>query len=303
MRHGQVCVNAQTPTNPAQFAALSPLNNALPRTATPEDRAPFGAFTPQGLDRMLVAASRLTFLGHAEPRKLIWRVIRRRSQPCFDVTVHGVRMRLHPFDSAVERVLLLRPQKYCPGELAFLRQCLASGGTLIDAGANVGAMSLPFAQLTDVEIVAVEPVPTALSRLRFNVAANGFRNMRIEAAALSDKEGFAKFFVHGGNIGFSGVGEAWAAGHEIEVPTLTFAAVLRKHRIKPPYVLKIDVERHEDAVLMPFLQSTPQDRWPRHILIETIGHQGVPACVGLMLAHGYERTFATRQNTGLSLTT
>ena len=110
-----------------------------------------------------------------------------------------------------------------------------------------------------------------------------------------------RFFVHKANIGLSGIGAAWADGSEIEVRSRTLAAIVDgMHAVGHPYALKIDIERQEDAALMPFFRDAPSERWPDHVLIETIGHQGVPDCVSLMLARGYRRTFESRQNTGLS---
>jgi FkbM family methyltransferase len=262
---------------------------------------PFGTFAPRGLTRLLIEASRRTAFGRGEPRKLIWRIVKSSGQSRFDMTVDGLRMRLNPLDSSLERGLLLRPQKVYPKELGFLRKALASGGTLVDAGANVGAMSLPFARMPGVGILAVEPGLVALGRLRFNIAANGLRNVRVDASALSDANGRARFFAHGGDTKLSGLGEAWAAGDEIEVQTKTFAALLAEYEVRPPYVLKIDVEGHEDRVLIPFFASEPPALWPGHVLIETIERQGVPKCVSFMQAHGYRKIFSTPQNTGLRL--
>jgi FkbM family methyltransferase len=272
-------------------------------TRTAATDPPFGTFAPRGFNRLLIEASRHTFLGHGEPRKLIWAAVRSGRQECFDMDVDGVRMRLHPLDSSLERGLLLRPQKVYPKELGFLRQALASGGTLVDVGANVGAMSLPFARMPGVNIVAVEPGPIALGRLRFNVAANGFRNVRVDNSALSDNNGTARFFAHAGDTKLSGLGEAWAEGVEVEVRTKTFAALLAEYQVRPPYILKIDVEGHEDRVLMPFVSSSSPALWPGHVLIETIERQGVPDCVSFMQMHGYRKVFATPQNTGLRLET
>lgn len=265
-----------------------------------KNEPPFGVFEPRGLNKMLVEASRHTVLGHAEFRKLVWWVLSRRSQKCFDVSVDRARMRLHPRDSSIERALLLRPHKYCPGELAFLRGVLRPGSRLVDAGANVGIFTLLMAPLPHVSVVAIEPSPTALERLRFNVAASGYTNVDVAPVALAAEEGLVRFFVHGGNLGLSGIGEAWDEGLEIDVPAKTFSSILDEYAVHRPYVLKIDIERHEDAALMPFFRESPRERWPDHVLIETIGHHGVPACVGHMLANGYRKAFQSRQNTGLS---
>ena len=208
-------------------------------------------------------------------------------------------MRLHPFDSSLERVLLLRPQKYSPRELAFLREALLPGTTLIDAGANVGAMSLPFAALPGVEIVAVEASPAALARLTFNIEANGFSNVRVSPVALSDTNGVVRFFSDARDLKLSGIGGA-GAGTQTSVSAKTFATLLDEHDVQGPYVLKIDIERHEDRVLLPFFAAEPASRWPRHVLIETIAREGVPECVAFMLANGYRKVLATPQNTGLS---
>jgi FkbM family methyltransferase len=247
----------------------------------------------------LIAASRSTFLGHAEPRKLIWRALQQGRQRWFDISANSARMRLHPFDSSLERVLLLRPQKYSPRELAFLRDRLVPGVTLIDAGANVGAMSLPFAPLPNVDIVAVEASPVALARLTFNIAANGFANMRVAPVALSDTNGTVRFFSDARDLKLSGIGGA-GRGAEVDVPAKTFAALLDEQEIRQPYLLKIDIERHEDRVLLPFFDSEPKSRWPQHVLIETIAREGVPYCVSFMLTNGYTKVLATPQNPGLS---
>jgi FkbM family methyltransferase len=220
---------------------------------------------------------------------------------CFDVLFGDVRMRLHPLDSSLERVLLLRPQKCYPAELAFLRAALSAGGTLIDAGANVGAMSLPFASMPGVEIIAVEASPAALARLTFNIAANGFSNIRVAPVALSDADGTVRFFSDARDLKLSGIGGTGNAGSEVEVAAKTFATLLHEERVDGPYVLKIDIERHEDRVLLPFFSSEPKSRWPRHVLIETIVREGIPDCVSFMLANGYRKTLETPQNTGLTL--
>jgi FkbM family methyltransferase len=228
-------------------------------------------------------------------------MLRRRLSKCFDVVVNDVRMRLFPFDNSVERTLLLRPQKAYPRDLAFLRKALQTAPTLVDVGANIGALSLPLARIRNVRIIGVEPAPEALKRLRFNVGANAFNNYQVDPVALSDANSSVRFFVNGGDIKLSGVGASGAVGDSIDVPTKTLTKLLVDHAVERAYALKIDVERHEDKVLLPFFASAEQKAWPAHVLIETMVGESAPECLSFMLANGYRKVFSTPQNTGLSL--
>jgi FkbM family methyltransferase len=263
--------------------------------------AAWGEFSPRGLEKALIAASRHSLLGHGEARRIIWRVLRARSSRCFDVVVNHVRMRLFPFDNSVERTLLLRPQKAYPRDLAFLRAALQSAPTLVDVGANIGAMSLPMARMPSVRVIGVEPGPEALNRLRFNIAANEFANFQVDPVALSDANSSIRFFADAKDIKLSGIGAGGPVGNSMEVPTKTLETLLSDHGVDRPYVLKIDVERHEDRVLLPFFAATSREVWPAHILIETLEREGVPECVSFMLGNGYRQVLSTPQNTGLSL--
>lgn len=209
-------------------------------------------------------------------------------------------MRLFPLDNSVERALLMRPSKVYPRDLVFLRKAVGRVPILIDVGANIGAMSLPLARMPGVQIIAVDAGPVALSRLRFNVAANQLGNFRIDGSALSDTNSTISFFANSRDLKLSGIGAKDVAGETINVQCKTMTALLSEHEITQPFVLKIDVEFHEDKVLMPFFSSTPQERWPAHVLIEAMEKEALPQCVQFMLANSYRKTFATRQNTGLS---
>ncbi len=68
-----------------------------------------------------------------------------------------------------------------------------------------------------------------------------------------------------------------------------------------PTVIKIDVEGHEDKVLLPFFDSMPAARWPRYVVIEAIEREGLPDCIAHMRSLGYRDDFKTRSNLGLAL--
>lgn len=243
----------------------------------------------------LIAACRHPTIGRLVPRALVFAALRRFGQDHYDVTVNGAIMRLHPFDSRIERRLLLRPLSYCPAEREFLRAALASGGVYVDAGANVGAMCLPFAAIPGVRVLAIEPSPIALARLRHNVAANGFSNVEVATEALDDHEGSVGFELRHDNIGLSRVGPA-----DTRVTAAPLASVLKAHGIDRIDVLKIDVEGWEDQVLLPYFASVDPALWPSVALVE-VGYQGrMPASIADMVERGYRVIFNSHQNLGLS---
>jgi FkbM family methyltransferase len=185
-------------------------------------------------------------------------------------------------------------------EMSFLRRALASGGTLVDAGAHIGTLCLPFAKMPGVRIVAVEPNPTALTRLRFNIAANGFANIRVVPAALGDEDGTIVFGSDAENIAESAIGRS--EGEQIEVPLLRLETVLDREGVDEVTALKLDIQFYEDRTMLPFFRDVDRHRWPRHVLIESIRHlNDDPKTITRMKELGYREIFRTHQNVALSL--
>jgi FkbM family methyltransferase len=264
---------------------------------------PYGACEPRGLAALIIAAARTTLLGRGQTRKLLWRALARRAQRdgerAYDMPVRGARMRLYPFDNTVERKLLLRPEQYCAVEIGFLANILSDGGTFIDIGANIGAFTLPIAALPGVRVVAVEPNPSALERLTYNVAANGLADVAIEACALSDRDGEVALTVASDDIKLSGIEAKYAHGPKVTVPTRTLAGLLAAHAPAKPLVVKIDVEGHEDAILLPYFETAAPDAWPQAVVIETIDREDTPESLERLAELGYRTVFKTRANIGL----
>ena len=230
---------------------------------------------------------------------MIWRRIEASGQRCYDVVADGVRYRLFPHDDRIAKRALLKGPWNSRQELTFLRGTLASGGTMIDAGAHVGTTCLPFARMADVSVFAVEPHPVALERLRYNIAANEFSNVTVVPVALSDRDGAVRFGADMGNISESAV--ARETGDQIEVRSMRLASLLQEQEIKTVTTLKMDIERHEDRVLLPFFAEAERRLWPRHVLIEFIANRGSdPECVAVMKSLGFQEVLRTAQNVGLS---
>jgi FkbM family methyltransferase len=136
----------------------------------------------------------------------------------------------------------------------------------VDVGANVGLFSLFVASCAGekVKILAVEPEPENLSRLRFNVAANPDVSIRVIPLALSDKAGCVRLEPDHRDKGGTHT-RAWSR----DDPAGTLYAecrplleVLEVERITAIDALKIDVEGAEDTILIPFFADAGESLWP-----------------------------------------
>ncbi|MDQ6831582.1 MAG: FkbM family methyltransferase, partial [Gemmatimonadota bacterium] len=123
---------------------------------------------------------------------------------------------------------------------------LRPGQVVYDLGANAGLYSIIAASAVGESgsVVAVEPLPRNLRFLRRNIALNRFTQVDVIDAAVSDHEGTARFDV-ADNVG---VGHLSDRG-SLEVQLVSLDALIAKGRIRPPDIMKIDVEGAAGAVL------------------------------------------------------
>ncbi|SDR05079.1 methyltransferase, FkbM family [Rhizobiales bacterium GAS113] len=80
---------------------------------------------------------------------------------------------------------------YEPNEFALLDRLVRPGMNIIDGGANEGAYTLFFASRVGStgRVIAVEPSPRELERLRRNIARNNLDNVVVAEAALAERKG------------------------------------------------------------------------------------------------------------------
>lgn len=123
----------------------------------------------------------------------------------------------------------------------------------VDAGANIGYFSLLALgnRKFSGDIYSFEPHPSIFERLSQNVyaQANGRRRASLYMAALSDRPGVAKLFVPDGFQANEGVASLerpaeGCAALDTELVSLDGAVPSNKK-----YIIKIDTEGHEAAVL------------------------------------------------------
>jgi len=181
---------------------------------------------------------------------------RSRGEPSTAAAVDGVvhgrhgRFRYNPFDIYIGGSLA-RYGEYSEVELALLLSLLKPGGCVVEAGANIGAMTVPIARHVgpNGRVYAFEPQAVLFDLLEHNIRLNGLENVEVHGLAVSDR---AETLWHRrqdycapGNFG--GVEFFRTAEGE----TAAAAAVRLDAAIDPPrlHLLKLDVEGMEREAL------------------------------------------------------
>lgn len=147
--------------------------------------------------------------------------------------------------------VLLEQGRWFEKEIDFIYRYAVAGMTALDIGANIGAYTLPLAQLVgpNGEVVAYEPGAVSRGHLERSLAMNHCDNVTVSAAAVSDNAGTGWLK----NDGFAEFGQLVALpdGTEtveaVQVTTLD----LELDRFNWPQVdfLKIDAEGQETAIV------------------------------------------------------
>lgn len=107
-------------------------------------------------------------------------------------------------------------------------------------------------------------------RLRSNLQLNGLTNrVEVVAVALGERDGNALLHLVGGNLGQSSLRVVDSVGVVSVAVRLLGHYLPEQSQRYDSFIIKIDVERAEDQVLVPFLTAIPEDSMPDAILIET----------------------------------
>jgi len=145
------------------------------------------------------------------------------------------------------------PNAYWVGtyEVARLREfagVLKQGDVVYDVGANVGIYTLHagFGVGASGWVYAFEPLARNLHYLRQHVRLNNLQNCTIVENAICNQEGTLAFSAAGWDPSMARI----CAEGEISVPSTTLdICVYGKKHLRPPNVVKIDVEGAESEVL------------------------------------------------------
>lgn len=214
-----------------------------------------------------------------------------------DISYHGLKMRLMPFDNGTDNKILFGSKFREKIELKEMARMLSGGGVFLDIGANSGYYSLMAIKSGASKAYAFEPIPEMAERCRINAQLNDFgKRLEVFNFALGDKKGKAKLSLasDAGQSSFviDDVGKDF-----IEVDVHPLAEVIATLKIKSIDAIKIDVEGMEDRVLRPFFENASPQLYPKMLIIEDY-HKSYWQwdVIDWMLSHGYNVARRTKGN-------
>ena len=141
-----------------------------------------------------------------------------------------------------------------PDVSAALKTVLAAGMTFYDIGANVGFYTILGARIVGAggTVASFEPLQHNRELVEHNVRANGFSNVQCLPYAVGEYDGVEKFMLSEGHSWGMLAGQGHTpmkfAG-EIVVGVRNLSGLVNSGDLKPPHVIKMDVEGGEAAVL------------------------------------------------------
>jgi FkbM family methyltransferase len=259
-----------------------------------EQPLPWGAHAPARATRSLQWMIRLG-LARGTMAKTIHRLWLARHGPVVDTTVRGLRYRLDISDNTTDGKILISSKVYDQIELDHLVRH-GGEGVFVDIGANIGYYSLSLAHAGCERVIAIEPNPPALERLRYNIGLNQLGE-RIEVVAAGVGPDAELEFYQTGGLGGSGFVKPVHDAPVIKVRSIPLMQILADRQVERIGGLKIDVEGFEDQVLFPFLREAPEALLPACIVMESCHrHEWESDLLPAFHARGYRLACETRAN-------
>lgn len=268
----------------------------MPETAsakTVSAEPPFGAYSPNGVQRGLLAAFRVPPLNRGALRYRLARMVLERGAGSLDVRFRDGAFRVRNEGHPTEYAILLNPRYNAP-EIDFLLNGLPEGGTAIDLGANIGLFSIVLAVKAGPRgrVLAIDASDRFLAHLAFNAAASRLDNVTIAHVAVGDREAMARLVPVSGNPGTATTATDDAGG----IPMKPLLTVMDQAGIERAEVLKVDIDGGEEAALVPFFTQAPDARLPARLVVEHALFDGGTRVLEAIENRGFRLTGKTRSN-------
>jgi len=143
---------------------------------------------------------------------------------------------------------------YEPAITSLIKNIVKSGDLCLDIGANIGAITLVMSFTTGRKgkVIAIEPHPMMIERLRANVELNRLDNVSIMPVALSDTAGRTALFTAEEDYfhqGRSSLKPSQSINREVSIEKVTGKMLQEKIGNQLCKFVKIDVEGHDFIVL------------------------------------------------------
>ncbi len=176
-----------------------------------------------------------------------------------------------------------------PEEQALVARHSHRGGVVYDLGANAGFYAMIAARQVGPEgaVYAFEPTPALAERIRENAALNGFENVHVIEAAVSDADGVVRFGV-AGPLSVKNSLQSAASGPSIEVRTLRLDTFCKTH--PHPSLLLMDIEGAELAALQGARQMLASSRPVVMVEVHWLGEDFLNFVEAEMKPLGYAAT-------------
>jgi FkbM family methyltransferase len=235
-----------------------------------------------------------TGLIHGKSTHAVNRLWRKLHGDQVDVSVRSIKYRLNLSDNITDIKILCSSKEYDKLEVETLKQA-CKGEVFID----IGYYSLAVASAGATKVLAIEPNPTTLSRLQYNIEINGLDKIIQTVPVGIGNAGEAEFFFSSQDLGgASMLGEALGKTQRITIQTMPLLDIVKQHGVDQIGGIKIDVEGMEDRALLPFFKSAPESLWPRFIVLEHC-HQAdwQTDIIDYLEQQRYETLNKTRANT------
>ena len=189
----------------------------------------------------------------------------------FQKRIYDYLMLLDLEDRGISRTLLLFGERELEHK-EMLERVVRPGMTVLDIGANIGyyaLMELGRIGATGT-LIAVEPSPSNVELLKHNLALNGYQNIEVHQAAISDQSGVKQFFLSEmSNLNTfhnTGSGSLHLSGKTIDVRIATIPEIMAGRK---PDLIRMDVEGHEVEIFRGLIPAIERGEMAPMVIFET----------------------------------